>query len=93
MKKTILLLAAIIGCMELMAQVDTVAINAGVNAASDLFWPDIVKWLGSGISIFFTVVFIVDRIITNIKWIPGNNTEQVIWFTIKSIVHVLAGKK
>ena len=90
MKKTILLSVFLIGSLALFAQ-NTPVIDPSIF---DVIYNWIIGYIPvKTLTIILTVGWILEYVITYVKWTPANSTVAFIWNVLKKIIYFIANKK
>lgn len=95
MKKVILLLAVLFTATCIFAQVDsTVVVNSVDQSIFDLIYNFVTSHISAkALTIILTVGWILEYVITYVKWTPANSVLAFIWNGFKKIVAFIANKK
>lgn len=92
MKKFILGLILVMSCVFVFAQ------DAATPVIDPAFFDQLWQWAtgyvpAKTLTVILTIAYVLEYVVTYVKWIPANSTLALIWNGFKKVVGFLSGKK
>ena len=91
MKKFILGLILVMSCIFVFAQDATPTVDP---AFFDQLWQWVTGYIpAKTLTVILTVAWVLEYVVTYVKWTPANSTLAFIWSVLKKVINFLSKKK